>query len=533
MSSQKKKVARVARIPSPTAVKRREPTPEEVAILRLISEQSAVTVEQLGRFFGMYEADLGLFLEKMRCQRWVHIKPLVKGDSPWVWLRQSGATHAGLGFLPRAPTLSTIGHWYAITEVRLYLLEHAPGGDWVCERALRRGRGKRKLHIPDAVFKIEGEVHAIEAELSKKPPGRVEQVIAQHSERYDAVVYFCSPRVFTYLRRLELEECYPRLFTCELLHNLRQLPEEAFRVEADLRQGGRGAPREPEEWEVRILDLLAEQSGVPLDLLARFLKCDAKAADSVASHLLDGGFIKRAQPEEEGPDWIWLGSRGVKYATVKVGSSQPSLSALPNLRALSEVRLQILDRTEGQVEWTSGRALRREQGMKGSLPHAVVEMPVEGDEGRRERHAIDVRLTLTSDLEKLRARYCERAASYDWVVWYCAPHARRSALQLQKEFRCRKLIVRTIPGYQPPRGTRRRPKRAKAVAVFCKVPAAEVEAEVFEVVAMAAKREETIRIVSVERRQGIPMKEYRIGTNDGTWRVTVGQHGWKAVEILE
>jgi hypothetical protein len=248
--------------------------------------------------------------------------------------------------------------------------------------------------------------------------------------------------------------------------------------------------------------------------------------------LLDGGFIKRAQPEEEGADWIWPSARGLRYAAVEVSSVAPTVAGLPNLRAMSEVRLQIMERTKEPLEWISGRVLRHGHGMKGSLPHAVVEERAKGSKGRPECHAIDVRLTLSADLKKLYGRYKKRAAEYDWVVWYCAPQARRSALQMQKEFKCPKLVVRTIPGYRPPPGTRRRRKTASPPAIFFEVLPDEVEREVFEVVALAADREDTIRILSVERRKGKGLREYRIGTNDGIWCVRRSVHGWKATEIL-
>jgi hypothetical protein len=538
MSSRKNRSARVGRIPSEQVKRRRDPCLEEVAVLRLISEQNALTMDQLARFFGIYLSDMGRFVEEMRRQGWVRVKSLVKGDHPWVWLRTSGAEHAGLGFTLAKPALTTLGHWHAITEARLYLMEKAPMGDWVCERVLRRKRGKRarrKRHIPDAIFKVEGEVHAIEVELSPKVPEVLEQIVADHSANYDAVVYFCSPKTYTQIRQLELEDRYPRLFACELVGNLRKLYEEGFRAEADHRNGRKGkapALREPEPWELRVIDLLAEQSGVPLDLLARYLECDEKATEAVVAPLLEAGFIKRAQPEGEGPDWVWLSGRGVRCATVKVSSTEPTLAGLPNLRAISEVRLQIMERTKEPIEWTSGRALRHQQGMKGSLPHAVVETRSKGPNGKCERHAIDVRLTLATDLKKLHGRYKERAAEYDWVVWYCAPLARAAAHKLEKEYKCPKLVVRTIPGYQPPRGTRRRRKSASPPPVFYEVSFDEVEQEAFQVVALAAGREDPIRILSVERRKVIGYKEYRVGTNDGSWRVRCSQYGWKATEIL-
>lgn len=543
-----KRKPRTARLPAAGGVALRDPYAEEVPVLRFVSEQNAVTLDQLGRFFGVYVSDMARFVEEMRQQGWLEARLLIKGDLPWVWLRGKGARLSGTGFSAVKPSLGTVGHWHAITEARLYLKEHAPDGVWICERKLRRkryrgkGRARRKAkvkpanraHIPDALFKVDGEVHAIEAELSRKEPAALEKILTQHSARYDAVVYFCAPVTYTDFKKRKLEERYPRLFVCCLVENLRKLTKEEFRDPEDVRNGGLGAQRDPEVWEVAVLDLLAEQGAIPDDQLARFLKCRQARAKAIAEHLLEAGFVKRAQPEEEGAAWNWLGTRAAKFVTLDVGMQNPTMAGLPRLRAWNEVRLQILERTKGTVKWTSGRVLRRERGKEGSLPDAVaVEEPASGTSQPRQSYAIDVRLNLLNDMEKLFCRYQARAAEHDWVVWYCAPKARRTARRLADEFDCPKLVVRTIPGYRLPRGTRRRGgKRTKAAPRYRKVPAREVEAEIFEVVALAAAGEEAIAVSSVERREDVVAKEYRIGTDDGTWRVTLGPYGWKATEVL-
>lgn len=544
-----KRAPRVARLPAAGGVALREPGLEDVAVLRFVSEQNGVTLVQLARFFGIYVSDMARFVEEMCAQGWLEMRPLVKGDSPWVWLRGKGARHAGLGFSAVKPSLRTVAHWHAITEARLYLKEHAPDGVWICERKLRRkryrgkGRARRKVkvkaanraHIPDALFKVEGEVHAIEVELSRKEPAALEKILTQHSARYDAVVYFCAPITYSDFEKRKLEERYPRLFTCCLVENLRKLTKEEFRAPEDERKGGLGAQREPEQWEVAVIDLLAEQGAIPEDQLARFLKCDRARAEAIAAHLLEAGFVKRAEPQEERADWIFLGTRGTRYATVDVGTLLPTLAGLPRMRALNEVRLQIFERTKGTVEWTSGRVLRRERGKEGSLPDAVaVEVTGEGAELRRVSYAIDVRLTLSSDMEEIFRRYRVRAKEHRWVVWYCAPAARAIARKLADEFDCPKLVVRTIPGYRPPRGIRRGKKKAvKGMPRYRKVAAREVEPEVFEVVSLAAARKKAIEVRLVERREDVVSKEYRVGTDDGVWCVRLTVYGWKAEEMLD
>jgi hypothetical protein len=548
VKTQDKRTPRTARLAAAGGVVLRAPYAVEVPILRFISEQNAVTLDQLCRFFGIYVSDMARFVEAMRQQGWLEARPLIKGDLPWVWLRGKGAKLSGTGFSAVTPSLRTVGHWHAITEARLYLNEHAPDGVWICERKLRRkryrGKGRRagyrakvakRAHIPDALFKVEGEVHAIEAELSRKAGDDLERIVAQHSARYDAVVYFCAPVTYTDIKKKKLEDRYPRLFTCCLVENLRKLTKEQFRDPEDPRRGGYGAQRDPEVWEVAVLDLFAEQGAIPDDQLARFLKCSPRRAKEIAVHLLEAGFLKRAQPEEEEAIWSWLGTRSARFVTLDVGMQNPTMAGLPRLRAWNEVRLQILERTKGTIEWTSGRVLRREQGKEGSLPDAVaVEETGRGVDRRRQSYAIDVRLNLVNDLEKIFGRYQLRAEEYDWVVWYCAPQARKIALTLKEKFTCPKLVVRTIPGYRLPRGTRRRVKKSKKVVPrYRKVAAREVEAEVFEVVALAAAGETAITVSKVELREDTVSTEYRVSTDDGVWRVVLGLYGWKAEEILE
>jgi hypothetical protein len=536
---------RVARVPVAGAAAFREPFAEEVAVLRFLSEQNAATVSQVARFAGAYVSDMLRFLEEMEEQGWLLVRSLVKGDSPWVWLRGKGAELSGTGFGARRPTLRTIAHWAAITEARLYLQEHAPDGVWICERKLRRrryrgkGRARRKVkpdnraHIPDALFKVEGEVHAIEAELSRKSEGQLEAIVAQHSARYDAVVYFCAPVTFTDFKQRRLEERYPRLFTCCLVENHRNIGKEEFRDPADERTGGVGRKRDPEEWEVALIDLLNEQGGIPDDQWPRFLRCSKVQAEKLAAHLLEAGFVKRAQPEEEGSGWLFLGTRGARFSTVDAAAQLPTLGGLPLLRAQNEVRLQILEREEGELEWTSGRVLRRERGKEGSLPYAVAVERV-GSDRRRVSYAIDVRLNLIDDLDKLYARYRLRAEEHDWVVWYCAPQARSLARKLKEEMDCKRLVVRTIPGCRPPRGARKgRKGKAKAQPRFRRLPAREVEPEVLEVVALAAGGEGEIAVSLVEIREDSVGREYRVSTDDGRWCVRLTPTSWKAQEILD
>jgi hypothetical protein len=178
--------------------------------LRLLSEQVAIPLDQLARFLACpleRAVELAQGLEDAGCLR--HRRFLVR-DMPWFWLSNRGARLAGTGFVASAPDVAMLAHRRAINEVRLHLAERAPQGRWVCERTVFRQRDPED-HLPDAVLEIGGERHAIEAELSTKTNLEIRRILSEHSNRYDAVLYFCAPRPYRLLQRVQAEGRWPKL----------------------------------------------------------------------------------------------------------------------------------------------------------------------------------------------------------------------------------------------------------------------------------------------------------------------------------
>jgi hypothetical protein len=110
-----------------------------------------------------------------------------------------------------------LAHRRAVNEIRLHLAERAPQGLWLCERTVFNRRDPND-HLPDAVFEIDGERHAIEAELSRKGHAEIRHIVAQHSRRYDAVIYFCARSTYSFLLGVQAEARWPKLL-------VRRLPE--------------------------------------------------------------------------------------------------------------------------------------------------------------------------------------------------------------------------------------------------------------------------------------------------------------------
>lgn len=195
----------------------REPRGAELAALRLLSEQAAIPLDQLARFLGVSLAEAVAVVQGLEEAGCVEHRRFLVGDHPWFWPSRRGAAFAGTGFHYNRPDVAILAHRRAINEIRLYLSERAPQGRWICERAVGR-RLDPDDHLPDAVFEVDGERHAIEAELSCKTRREIRLILARHSNRYDAVLYFCGPRTHRFMRSLQAEGRWPKLI-------VRRLPE--------------------------------------------------------------------------------------------------------------------------------------------------------------------------------------------------------------------------------------------------------------------------------------------------------------------
>lgn len=197
--------------------RRPEVSAEERATLRLLSEQAAVPLDQLARFLGVGLAEAVRIVQRLEGKGLIESRRFLIRDYPWFWPSHRGAAAAGTGFHYKTPDVAMLAHRRAVNEIRLHLAERAAQGVWVCERTVL-GRRDPADHLPDAVLEIGGEQHAIEAELSCKTREQIHRILAQHSDRYDAVIYFCGPRTHRFMKGVQGEGRWPKLV-------VRRLPE--------------------------------------------------------------------------------------------------------------------------------------------------------------------------------------------------------------------------------------------------------------------------------------------------------------------
>lgn len=176
-----------ARRPRPLSDRDRE-------LLRLVSEQRAIRLDQLARFVGGRPSEARRAVERLARDGYVKQQRfLVAEPDPWVWLTRRGEGASGAGYFYCELKVGVLAHTAAANEVRLAVAKKHPRAKWVSERALWRREGRSGRHLADGELKLAGKCHAIEVELTRKWPKRVATIAAELCERYDIVDYYCTP----------------------------------------------------------------------------------------------------------------------------------------------------------------------------------------------------------------------------------------------------------------------------------------------------------------------------------------------------
>lgn len=177
----------------------------DLALLRFVGEQFAVTLPQLARLMGRSEHAARWLRARWQHAGWAEGRVLLVGEPVFVWLTREGQRLANLDYKLWRPNPGALAHVAAVSEVRLYIRARRPDAEWVSERALARtgeAPGAAGAHRPDGVVLTEGRRVAVEVELTQKKRQRSEQIARQLLSRYEAVWYFATPAPRGALSRL-------------------------------------------------------------------------------------------------------------------------------------------------------------------------------------------------------------------------------------------------------------------------------------------------------------------------------------------
>jgi hypothetical protein len=407
------------------------------AALQVISEQAAVPLDQLARFLQTDLSEAEHLAEQLRDERCAKTEVFFENDSPWVWLTRKGASAAGTGLAHRTypPYHATLNHRRAVNQVRLHLEEREPGGRWISETQLgaRRPPGAQ---IPDALFEVAAERHAIEVELSAKTKRHYRALLTDNCARYHAVIYFCAPQTKRLLLRLKDEGAWPNLI-------VRDLPGSCG---APGRRRRRDAKREPNPDELPILRLVAEQGAIRIDQLGRFLDTDPDQGEQIVDDLVDANLASRQRFLAGEPDWISLTWVGNRLANTHLDFFRAGPGGVKQWHALNELRLYFAARAP-EARWVSRRLLVSEYGKGTKVPGAEVRF-----DGKC--FAINFRLT-ASNAATIVPRTDLQNDAYDAVVFFCmTPRSRLFMDRLQEQHRWSKVVIRDMPkpgAYAPER----------------------------------------------------------------------------------
>jgi len=178
----------------------------DLRALRFIGEQYAITHEQLERLLALFGEEparerVSQAMAYRTRARWARAglaeaRQVVSTEPPIVWLTARGRQLVELDVKSWRPSMNTIRHVPAVAEVRLYMERSMREGEWVSERLLAGDQavGRRGVSAgqrPDAEWRYgDGQVLAVEVELSQKEEGRLRRVMRDRLERYENVWYF-------------------------------------------------------------------------------------------------------------------------------------------------------------------------------------------------------------------------------------------------------------------------------------------------------------------------------------------------------
>jgi hypothetical protein len=399
--------------------------------LRLTAEQATLPLDQLARLLDCAQANADILVTELEQLGCLQSRQFLEHEERWVWATRRGARVSGYrrGNRPYPPSLRSLNHHRAVAEVRIHLRQQAPRGRWIPEGEIR-SRCEPNTPIPDAIFEIDGERHAIEVEITGKTKARTRLVIAHHSAKYDAVIYWSGPNTYHVLNRLKREDDWPKLI-------IRRLPGAR-----PPRKRTKVARRAPRAFEVGALQLIAEQGAIPHDQLARFLKRDPAEIHCLATSLRHAQLITYERFIVGEPNWAWLTSAGVRLSGSFLSVFRQKPGGIYRLRALNEVRLHVETRSPS-ARWIGGRQLRYEMGRKGRVPGALVQ-------SGGERHAINVRMHATH-VDHLIAQVDDLNRRFDAALFFCANAKVRQQLEsLHEQYRWSNLMIRDLP--KPVRG---------------------------------------------------------------------------------
>ncbi len=495
----------------------RDPEPWEAQVLVLISEHVAIPMDLLARLLNISRGRAVRLMEDFARYRWVSIKQFLVSDERWVWLTQTGLDHAGTGFQRVTPSIRSLPHRRAICAIRLELEAEYPNGTWICERDLVNRRGFAH-HVPDGVFEVRNhqgglERWAIEAELSAKSHADYMEIAADRTERYDRLLYYCTPYVARLLRRVPGFQENPRITIHRFFRDKRKVPQFQWVWSPTSGPGETGVYRQPQPWEVEIIRLIAEQAAMSVGHLARFMECTPDSAQRIADYLDEAGFLSQARGPVDDPPWLWVTKTGGRLAGTGLVDRDPSPTSTAFLSLANEARIHVAER-DWNVHWWSMRLLRR-GAERMNVPTAIVES---GDE----QNAVEIEAR-RRDRQELIDKYDQRCREFHAVAIFCSARRVPTFEQLKRERGWTNLYVQS---FNPLNRQPKRKAKPKNPTKYVEIALDELPKEALKVVQEAERLASPPHVRSAALARGLGFPRWRVTTDSREWRVARTPYGW-------
>ena len=194
-------------------------------IFSVIGQQGVLRFDQAQCYLGRMSPDPGKMKQPgiMSAERTRKIlRPWLKedvilyrtffhGQKGCIWLTAKGLKYTNLHLRYYEPNPASLGHLYAVIDVRLLLTERCPKDTWRSEREIRAQQhvdAKNSTpppHIPDAeLISADGKSSiAIECALTVRSEKRLEEIVIDlaGNKRYSAIWYFVSEPVYMAVKK--------------------------------------------------------------------------------------------------------------------------------------------------------------------------------------------------------------------------------------------------------------------------------------------------------------------------------------------
>lgn len=194
-------------------------TERDLALLRWVAQQYAVSLDDLTRLIGASEHAARRLMQRWKQAGWAEGRVLLVRQPPVIWVTRKGQANAGTSYRPWEPVLAKLEHIFAVNQVRITLEQRRPEGTWTSERDLLQARASQQRsarlasqaappthHMPDALWEPQpgGDRVAIEVERSYKGSERTSQIMHDLLviQRYPRVAYFTTPTIKPHLERI-------------------------------------------------------------------------------------------------------------------------------------------------------------------------------------------------------------------------------------------------------------------------------------------------------------------------------------------